>query len=154
MAKLGTFFMVLIAIQLSLWAFAAQTPDSNNSLWDLVTHPEHWKTTSFVEALLTLSWGMILVGVVAGSIFGFKTDFIIFAPAVAGLIGMGVIIFQLYDVLSSDLAARFGCTYLDPALGPTLTNCPPVQWILWITVSPLAVYYIWTVVENWRGKDN
>ena len=34
-----------------------------------------------------------------------------------------------------------------------MINCPPVTFLLAITLGPIALFYVWTIIEWWRGKD-
>jgi len=137
-------FMILIAIQAALIAYANQTPQ-DTSLWNFVTTPQNWNNTNFILGLVGIAGTIALAGIIAGTIFGFRTDFIIFAGAIAGLISIGSTFVGLYNVLHDELVSRIfiGCG----------TSCTPVNWILAITLGPIAFYYVWTVIEWWRGKD-
>lgn len=145
MAKLMTMFLILIAIQACLLIYAA--PNSlTTDLWTFVTNMDNWNNIDFILALVGIAGAIGLTGIVAGTMFGFKTDFLIFAPAVAGLLSMGVVFTQLASTMRSELISRFFPTC-------DLSNCGPVTFIIAITIGPIALYYAWTVIEWWRGKD-
>jgi len=147
MAKLISMFLILIGIQACLLLYADQSPASTD-LWTFVTNIDNWNSLTFILGLVGIAAGIGLTGVVAASIFGFKTDFLIFAPAIAGFISMAVVVTNLANVLRDDLTAR-----LFPECADSLTTCTPILWILSITIALFALYYVWTVIEWWRGKD-
>jgi hypothetical protein len=143
-----TMFLVLIAIQACLIIYTDQTPE-NTLIWQFVTGLNTWGTLGFILALLGIAGGIGLVGIAAASTFGFKTDFLIFAPAIAGLISMGLVFTNLAKALQDDLIGRIftTCDIANPIL------CTPVTFIIAITIGPVALYYVWTIIEWWRGKD-
>jgi len=146
MAKLFSMFLLLVGIQAVLLLFAAQTP-ANTNIWSMVSNPTNWNSVPFILTIAGVAGTLSLVGIAVGSAFGFKTDFIIFAASVPGLLSMGVVFVNLYNVVRTDLIARLFTSCL------TALSCPPVDFILAITVGTLAFFYAWTVVEWWRGKD-
>ena len=148
MAKLMTMFLILIAIQACLIIYTDQTPE-NTMIWQFVTGMNTWGTLGFILALLGIAAGIGLVGIAAASTFGFKTDFLIFAPAIAGLISMGIVFTNLAKALQDDLISRIftTCDIANPLL------CTPVTFIVAITIGPVALFYVWTIIEWWRGKD-
>lgn len=165
MAKLMTMFFVLIAIQGVLLLYGSQT-DTGTDIWTFVTNMDRWGSLPFVLALIGIAGGIGLVGIAAASTFGFKTDFLIFAPAVAGFISLGVVLTNLAMFLKNQLTSMF--FHCDPAMTGTmlvnnvltnkLTYCLSsqttiVNFIVAMTIGPLALYYVWTIIEWWRGKD-
>lgn len=144
MAKLFTMFLVLIAIQACLIIYA--DPSSlTTDLWTFLINMDNWNNITFIIGLVAIASAIGLTGIVAGTMFGFKTDFLIMAPAIAGLISMGAVFVQLGSSIKSELAAR-----VFPACGAV---CLPANFIIAITLGPVALYYAWTVIEWWRGKD-
>ena len=141
-------FLILIAIQACLLVYADQTP-VNTNIWDFVSNMSRWSTIDFVLALFGIAAGIGLIGVAAGTVFGFKTDFLIFAPAVAGFITMGVVFTNLARVMTDELIGRIFTT----CDVNQLSACMPVVLIIAVTIGPVAFYYVWTVIEWWRGKD-
>lgn len=156
MAKLMTMFFVLIAIQACLILYGGQT-EQGTDIWNFITNMERWGSLPFVLALIGIAAGIGLVGIAAASTFGFKTDFLIFAPAVAGFVSLGVVFTNLAAFLKNQLTGLlFHC---DPSLpAATLASCLSSQttivtFIIAITIGPMALYYVWTIIEWWRGKD-
>lgn len=145
-AKLMTMFLILIAIQAGLVLYADQTPE-NTVLWSFIMGTNQWNTLPFVLGVIGIAVGIGLVGVGIG--LGFKTDFLIFAPAIAGFISVGIIFSNLAKALQDDLIARIftTCDIANPIL------CTPVTFIIALTVGPVALFYVWTIIEWWRGKD-
>ena len=149
MAKLVNMFLILIAVQACLILYAApMSTTGGGSLWQFVTNIESWSSLSFLLGLIGIAGGIGLLGIAAGTAFGFKTDFLIFAGAIAGFISMGSIFVNLANVLRDDLISRI---FVGPTC--TLASCPPATFIVAITIAPIAFFYAWTVIEWWRGKD-
>ena len=150
MAKLINMFFVLIAIQACLILYAApMTTTGGGSIWAFMTNIESWSSLTFLLGLIGIAGGIGLLGIAAGTAFGFKTDFLIFAGAIAGFISMGSIFVNLAGVMRDELISRIffvGATC-------TLDSCAPVTFIVAITIAPIAFFYAWTVIEWWRGKD-
>jgi hypothetical protein len=148
MAKLMSMFLVLIVIQSALLIYTNQTA-VDNVLWNFVMNLHQWGNLAFVLALIGIAAGIGLVGVAAASTFGFKTDFLIFAPAIAGFISLGVVLTNLASVIQGELIGSVftTCDISNPIL------CGPVNLILALTVGWLGLFYTWTIIEWWRGKD-
>jgi len=144
MAKLFSMFLVLIALQACLILYTGQDAE-NTLIWDFVTNMSQWSTLGFVLALVGIAAGIGLIGVVAASVFAFKTDFLIFAPAIAGFITMGIVFSNFAKFLADQLIAILNPTCALP--------CLPVNFFVALIVGPIALYYVWTVIEWWRGKD-
>jgi hypothetical protein len=162
-------FFVLIAIQAVMIIYGSQTlagAGDGGGIWSFIMNMDRWGSLTFTLALVGIAAGIGLVGIIAASTFGFKTDFLIFAPAVAGFISLGVVLTNLAMFLKNQLIdIAFKC---DPGLAgtvivngivtPMLTYCTDSQtyaatFIIGIIIGPLAFYYVWTIVEWWRGKD-
>jgi len=147
MAKLMTMFIILVSIQAVLLIYHDSSP-VNTVIWDFIMNVQGWGTLAFVLALIGIAGGIGLVGIAAASTFGFKTDFLIFAPAIAGLISCGVVFVNLANVIRDDLISTFFTTCsVDPSA------CAPVTLIVGLVVGLPALYYVWTIIEWWRGKD-
>lgn len=148
MAKLATMFLILIALQACLIIYSDKTPD-NTDLWKFVTGMANWSSLGFIVTLTAIAAAVIYGGISPGGFMGFRYDFLIMAPAIGGLIGLGVVFTSLATVIRDELVSRIFTT-CDLS---TLIGCNPVIFIIAITVGPVAFYYAWTVVEWWRGKD-
>jgi hypothetical protein len=144
MAKLLTMFIVLIVIQFCLIIYANQQAESTQ-LWEFVTGFNNWDKTSLYVAIGTLAGTLLLAGIASGGSFRFVTDFIVAAPAIAMLMSFGVVFINLEALLRKEIIARFfvGCS----------PNCPPAILLTGIMLGWLALYYLWSVLEWWRGKD-
>ena len=165
MAKLITMFFILIAIQACLLVYGGHcnnlTPgldgifgtdddicsDAGTNIWEFIMNIDNWNSLTFILTLVGIAAGIGLVGVAAGAVFGFKTDFLLLAGAIGGIISMGVIFVNLANTIRDELIARIftGCTLTG--------SCSPANFIVAIIVGPFALYYVWTVIEWWRGKD-
>jgi len=149
MAKLINMFLVLIAIQACLILYAApMTTTGGGSIWTFVTNINNWSSLTFILGLIGIATGIGIATIVAGTAFGAKTDFLMFAGAIAGFFSLGSIFINLANVLRDDLISRI---FVGPTC--TLASCPPVTFLVAITIAPVAFFYIWTVIEWWRGKD-
>jgi hypothetical protein len=150
-------FIVLIAIQVVLMVYAGQDP-INSDIWEFVTNLQNWGSLKFILSLVGIAAGIGIIGIAAASTFGFKTDFLIFAPAVAGFITMGLVLTNLGRAIADEIRERFfSClSYAGDAgvYASCITNQNTIVTIAWaISVGPLALYYVWTIVEWWRGRD-
>jgi len=165
MAKLATMFFVLIAIQAVLLMYGSSTVVETD-IWTFITNMDRWSSLTFILSLIGIAGGIGLVGVAAASTFGFKTDFLIFAPAIAGFISLGVVLTNLARFMKSQLTSLFfhcapgltGTTLVDGVAIANAAYCETSQinivtLIIALTIGPLAFYYVWTIVEWWRGKD-
>jgi hypothetical protein len=146
MAKLITLFFVLIAIQACLILYADQSME-NTELWLFMINTDQWTTLDIYGTIGLIVSAVVISGITAGSggMFSFRSDNIIWAAAIAGIIAMGVVFINLAGVIRDELISRIftGCNL----------NCAPVTFILAVTIAPVAFYYFWTVIEWWRGKD-
>lgn len=146
MAKLINMFIVLIAVQACLILYAApMSTTSGGNMWEFVMDLDNWASVTFLVSLIGFA-GLALGGIAAGA-FGYKADLLIWAGAIAGFISLGSIFVNLANVLRDDLIARV-------FVGPTCTiaSCPPVTYFVGITIGVVALFYVWTVIEWWRGN--
>lgn len=162
MAKLSTMFFILIAIQACLLLYNVPCHSfavdgvtcldnvGNNSLWDFITNLDNWNSLEFILAWFGIAGGIGLVGITAGSVFGFKTDFIILATAIPGFISIGIVFSQLANVVRDQLMSWFMSAGVTTC---TAASCPAATFFVAITIAPIAFYFVWTILEWWRGKD-
>jgi hypothetical protein len=150
MAKLFTMFLVLIAIQVVLLIYVTPTAE-DTSLWNFIMNINNWNSLPFVLSFVGIAGGLITAGIVAGWALGFKTDFIIFAPAIAGFITIGVIFNNLANFLRAEIIPMFFPDYVIE--GVIIGTPTPVTLIIGLVVGIPALYYVWTIVEWWRNKD-
>lgn len=116
--------------------------------------PTSWSSATFILAIAGIVGSVALaVGLgLSGVGIGVKTDTIIFATFIPGLVAIGSTFLNLYNQIYSELTARFfgGATVCNQwALG----TCGPATFIAGLLVGPIAFFYIWTIIEWWRGKD-
>ena len=145
-AKLFTMFLILIVIQASLLIYQAGSAEPTD-IWKFVWDFNNWSSLAFILSLVGIAAGIGIIGVSAGSSFKFVTDFIVMGPAIAGLLSIGVVFTNLGKAMYNELVNRIFTECL------LTTSCTPATFIIAITLGPLALYYVWTVVEWWRGKD-
>ena len=150
MAKLISMFLVLIAIQIALLMYGAPTPE-NTPIWEFVTNFNNWSALTFITAAIGLAGGVFLVGAAISGLAGFKTDFLILAPVIGGLLSIGVVFANLARVIGNDLTNTFFTTCDIDHITATSCNAPTI--ILAVLVGVPAFIYAWTVLEWWRGKD-
>lgn len=142
-------FVILIAIQAVLLIYADQTPQ-NTDLWTFVMgfSLANWGSIQWILTLGAIASAIFFSGISGGNVFGFKTDFIIMAPAIVGLISIGVVFTNLAGVIRNFLVNSVFTTCI-----PAPMACTPANFLIAITLGPVAFYYVWTVAEWWRGKD-
>lgn len=143
-------FIVLICLQAVLLMYTNQTP-TNNVIWMFVTTLSNWGTTGLVLGILGIAGGIGLVGVAAASTFGFKTDFLIFAPAIAGFVSLGTVFANLWLVMADDLRNHIFTTCTLAA--PLSVACGPVNLICGLVVGIWGLIYVMTILSWWRGQD-
>ena len=150
MAKLINMFFILIAIQACLLIYYSpeDVADPGSSIWEFIMNIDNWNSLSFILAMVGIAAGIGLVGVAASAMFAFKTDFLIFAAAIPGFMSMGVIFVNLANAFRNFLTNTI---FTDCLAG--VGNCAPVNTIVALTIGPFAFYYVWTIIEWWRGKD-
>jgi hypothetical protein len=151
MAKLSTMFFFLIIIQASLILFAGSS--GGGDLWDFVWNIDKWGSLAFILTLGAIAAGVGLVGISSGSIFGFKTDFLIMGPAIIGLISIGAVFTQLANVIKNELISRVFTSCIADAILDSSYICRPAVFIVAITIGPIAFYYVWTVISWWKNQD-
>lgn len=151
-AKLMTMFLILIALQAVMMMYHNPLVDNqtlgNTQIWDFLWNMDNWSSIGFILTLSAIAAAIGLTGITSGSVFGFKTDFLIMAPAIGGLISMGVVFTNLANVVRDELTSRVFTDCIASSL-----PCTPVLFIVALTIGPIAFYYAWTVIEWWRGKD-
>ena len=148
MARLITMMILLIAVQACVMLYHDATP-IDNQVWTFVMNMDRWGDLTFILTLFSIAAGIGLVGIAASSIFGFKIDFLVLATAIGGLISIGYVFSNLATIVRADLINRVFTT----CIGAPLMSCTPANFIVAITVGPFAFYYVWTVLEWWRGRD-
>jgi hypothetical protein len=141
-------FLILIALQACMLLYANSSPNITD-LWLFVWNMDNWSSLGFIITLTAIALALGGQGFFSGSSFRFITDFIVMGPALAGLIGMGVVFTNLANLIRSELIGRI---FTDCDVSHVIP-CTPVLFIIAITIGPLAFFYTWTVVEWWRGKD-
>ena len=148
MAKLITMFFILIALQAGMLLFY-NSSSANTQLWDFLWNQDNWTSLGFILTVGALAAGLLLAGITAGTSFRFITDFIVMGPAIVGLISIGVVFTNFTNLIRKELISNIFTECVD--LSPIA--CTPVNFIIAITIGPIAFYYVWTVCEWWRGKD-
>ena len=151
MAKLITLILVLIVLQACLLLFNNTNIDTQTDTnpWDFVTNIDNWNSLTFVLGFVGIALGIGIVGFAIGSYIGFKTDFVMLAVAIPGLLSLGLILVNFGNVLRNFLISTFfvGCGGVNPQ------TCAPATWLVAISVGTIAIFYVWTVVDWWRGRD-
>ena len=148
MAKLMTMFLILLALQAAIMLYHGTSQD--NDLWNFIMNTDNWSSQNLIISLGAIALAIGLTGISSGSVFGFKTDFLIMAPAIGGLISIGVVFAQLANIIRDELISTvFTACINDPSAGA----CSSANFIVGILIGPFALYYVWTVIEWWRGKD-
>lgn len=148
MAKLMTMFLILIALQASLLLYHGT--ETMTDIWEFVMNIDQWGSLTFILSLTAIALAIGLTGISSGSVFGFKTDFLVMGPAIGGLISIGVVFTQLANIIRDEL---IGTVFTSCLANSSAASCPSANFIVALLVGPFALYYVWTVIEWWRGKD-
>lgn len=149
MAKLGTMILILIALQAVMILYAGPSYGEEVTVWNFVTNMDNWNSLEFMVGLLALVTLVGAIGIAVGSIFMSKSNFVFLASTIPGFLSLGVVFINLGNMIRDELIAIIG--EANPAC--TLASCGIVNFIIAVTIGPLALYYVWTVVEWWLGKD-
>jgi hypothetical protein len=148
-------FFILIALQAGLLIFYDQTlapgesPGNDTELWRFLWTMDNWSSAGFILTIGAITAALLLSGISAGTSFRFITDFVVMGPAILGLISIGVVFTNFANMIRDELISRIFTECLD--LAPIA--CDPANFLIAITIGPIAFYYVWTVCEWWRGKD-
>jgi len=145
MGKMTNLILLMIAIQATLFLFAGSDPVST-AIWQVATNPFDWTGLSFFGTFIIIASGVGVTGLVIGGVIGIKTDFMLFAALVAGLITLGAPIISLAATLQAHASSMF-CPGIDPAV----LVCPLATIFTALTTGSLAIYYVMTVIAWWRG---
>jgi len=148
MARLVTMFIILIAIQACILLYHDSSP-MDNALWTFVNGMDSWGSLDFVLAIFGIAAGLYGVGIAVGTIFGTRTDTLIFASAVAGFLSIGYVFSNLAGIIRAELIGRIFTT----CIGQPLAFCTPVNLMIAVTIGPFALYYVMTVWDWWKGRD-
>lgn len=121
--------------------FTGQSQSAIN-LWDVVLDPTMMGNSNFIWMLLGLVG--VSSAIAVGLYLYFKIDAIILFPVFTALLGFGMVpIINMYNLIGRE-AGVFGCSI---AVGASL--CYPTAIIQMITVSTLAIWYIWACIDFW-----
>lgn len=130
-------------------AGSASNSTTTNALWGFVTNIEDWDSGQFIIGFVTIAVTLMAAGIIAGAVFGFKTDFIMFAALIGGLVSIGSVFIQLANIFRSDISTMF----TDTARGIYCNNCGVANLMTALIIGPFAFYYFWMVISWWRGQD-
>ena len=147
MGRFTNLVIFLVALQAVLILFEGQTP-TNTSLWQIVTQPQNWNSLTFILTISAISLGIGAAGAFVGTMFGLKTDFMVFSSMIPGLLSLCVPIIN-FAVMIGKYSAQIFCS---PA-AIDMTGCPAAMWMVIITGGVLGVYYLFTVIDWWRSRD-
>ena len=150
MGRLMGLILFLVALQATLIIFEGLTPETT-VIWDLVTQPFNFESLWLIVKILAIAGTLFGAAVIIGSIIGIKTDFMVLAVFVASLISFGAVIPQFSGVIGK-YACNLFCSEIDVAAEPWY-HCSPALFIVIITAGALLLYYVFAVLDWWRGKD-
>ena len=139
--------MILIAIEFVLLLYT-QGPENHTDIWNFITKFDQWNWSSIIVSLGALGASVALAGISSGGTFRFVTDFLTLGSAIVGLASVGVVFTQLMGFFRQELMNRFFTTCT------TVASCAPATYLTAIIIGPFALYYVWTVFDWWRNKDN
>ena len=148
--------MFLIVLQAVLTLFEGMTP-ANTSLWQVATNPQNWNNLTFILVITGISLGVLGTGAFLGAVFGLKTDFMVFSSMVPGFLSLFVPIMNFAMVIGKYMANIFCSSPIFSGGVPIPANwnwviCPGAFWMVIITGGIMGVYYIFTVLDWWRGR--
>ena len=150
-------FLILVALQACLILYASPsidgTPVHQTDLWLFMVSLDMWSSIGFIVTLGSIAAAITFVGISSGGTFRFLTDVILFSPVIIGLIGLGVVFTNLANLVADELTTRLFPECMSDAFIASGFSCNPVIFLVAITIGPIAFFYVWTVIEWWRGKD-
>lgn len=157
MVKFQTMLVFMIALQVCLLMF--QDPSQGNNItmgnsgsliWDFVTNITNWNGTGFILLFLGVASLALVSGIIAGTTFGFKTDFLLFAGQIGAFISFGGIMVQLANVMISGLSGIF----YDPSHCGACTGYSQIAVFFTAAfIGVIAIIYILSVVDWWRRAE-
>jgi len=147
MGRLTSMAIFLIVLQAMLILFMGQAP-ANTPLWEIAVNPHLWNSMAFIGAITGLALGIGGAVVFLGSVAGLKTDFMVFSALIAGFISLAVPIINLALVIGDAIFP-----VLCPGVAGTWINCGASTWVVVVVGGTLGIYYIFTVLDWWRGRD-
>ena len=148
MGRLMSLMIFLVALQAILILFEGMSPAAT-AIWTAATNPFDWASLVLIIEIAGISltlWGAALM---IGSVLGIKTDFMIFAALISSLLTFGVVISDFAGVIGKYISGIF-CAGV---LASDWASCPAAVWLVTITIGILGIYYIFSVLEWWRGSD-
>lgn len=128
--KFTNYFMLMAGITLLFYFFGLIEGGATDTFINLLLNPDSLESSQKIGIFLGLSVGVLAVAFGA-AVLGFRADLVVFAVAVAPVIGFG------WDFL---------------VVFSTIASINGVFAIL--VLSPLIFLYIFTVLEWWRGVTN
>ena len=138
----------LIALQLTLLVMDSSAA-SQTGLWKFATNPTEWKTQDFIKDWLGITAALTSIGIIVGVVIGIKTDFMILAAAIPGLVGLAA---PPMINLSNVVGRGVGGLACDLE-GLVWIGCQPAVLVVGLLVGTMAVYFVFTLIEWWRGRD-
>lgn len=142
--KLSTIILIVIALQFSIVLFSGDpdTAHQDTAIFGFIQNPTNWNNTLFIT-VFGLSIAALAGAAIVGSVF-FKPDIVVFALLIEGMISWLIPIASLWQLVYDGTQSTFADFGINPANG----------WILAsITVAPLAILAIFTVIGWWRGNS-
>ena len=152
MGRLTGLLILLVAMQATLILFEGTTPETT-AIWSVVTAPWEWGALGIIIEIAAIAATLYGATVLIGSVLGIKTDFMVLAVLVATLFGFGAVLAQFSGVIGK-YACNIFCEVGDlDVAATTWTTCPAAVWFVAITAGALSLYYIFAVLDFWRGRD-
>ena len=103
--KLTTMFLIMVALQFSIFMFSEGTTTyASSELTTVVLNPTdwgNWHTNPFF-ILLAVGIGLVGIAAAAGFITGFKTDTMLFSSLILIIVGWATPIVSLYQVIAKE----------------------------------------------------
>ena len=139
MGKMIYLLMAVIVTQIALLV-VFNVPIPGSTLWDLFFNPyASWSNLSLTSLIADTISGIAIGGIIIGT-FIFKSDFLVLAGFAGVLFTFGIGLANAWQQLNSQFLAYTAAT--------TVANMGAS-----LVVGTLAIFYIFVVIEFWRGRD-
>jgi len=135
MGKLLPMLLLIVAINLSIVIFIGG-PFPGSTLWAFVNSPGDWNSLGLIKLMTETLTAVGFAAIAIGTIFGSKSDTLIFATITGVMFSFGISYASLFNRLNAE--AIFSSTH---------------SYIALLIVAPLVVSYLYVIIKFWRATD-
>lgn len=155
--KLTTLIVLLFVIQIGLVIFdqigdpnsptfnpyGSDTGTQEYAVWNFIFNPIEWNGNGFMTLLLT---GLVIgAGVGAGVSFFYRSDLTLLLPVFIAIVGLGTVpIMGLWNFMNREIGLM-ACTGGSACYIGSLLSA--------VVCAPLAMYWIFSCIEWWSGRQ-